>query len=159
MREEIKVIKGSIFKDHRGTLWTSWEKSKKIKLLFNHDKFAISKKKVLRGLHYDHKTWKLISCVYGEVFFVVVDCRLSSKNYLKQNTFLLKAEDNIQILVPPNFANGHLCLSKKCVFHYKLAYKGRYSDVKNQKTLKWNDKRLKIKWPKTKGIIMSERDK
>jgi len=159
MREEIKVIKGSIFKDHRGTLWTSWKKNKKIKLLFNHDKFAISKKNVLRGLHYDHKTWKLISCVYGKVFFVVIDCRSNSKNYLKQNTFLLKAEDNIQILVPPNFANGHLCLSNKCVFHYKLAYRGQYSDVKNQKTLKWNDKRLKIKWPKTKGIIMSERDK
>ena len=159
MREEIKVIKGSIFKDHRGTLWTSWKKNEKINLSFNHDKFAISKKKVLRGLHYDHKTWKLISCVYGEVFFVVVDCRISSKNYLKPNTFLLKAKDNIQILVPPNFANGHLCLSKECVFHYKLAYNGQYSDVKNQKTLKWNDKRFKIKWPKTKGIIMSERDK
>jgi dTDP-4-dehydrorhamnose 3,5-epimerase len=159
MREEIKVIKGSIFKDHRGTLWTSWKKNKKIKLLFNHDKFSISKKNVLRGLHYDNKTWKLISCVYGKIFFVVVDCRPNSKNYHKPSTFLLKANDNFQILVPPNFANGHLCLSKECVFHYKLAYKGKYSDVKNQKNLKWNDKRLKIKWPKVKKIIMNERDK
>ena len=158
MKEEIKIFKGSIFKDHRGTLWTSWQKNK-IKLSFNHDKFSLSKKKVLRGLHYDHKTWKLISCVYGKIFFVVVDCRPYSKNFLKEKTFLLKSNDNIQILVPPNFANGHLCLSKECLFHYKLAYKGKYSDVKNQKTLKWNDNRLKIKWPIAKGIIMSKRDK
>mgnify|MGYP001501151546 CR=1 FL=1 len=159
MIKDIRVLKGTIFKDFRGTLWTSWQKNKKIKLDFNHDKFSVSKKKVLRGLHYDKKTWKLISCVYGEVFFVVVDCRPNSTNYLKHDSFLLKAKDNIQILVPPNFANGHLCLSNECVFHYKLSYKGKYSDVNNQKTLKWNDKRLKIKWPKIKGIIMSERDK
>ena len=52
--KEIKVIKSSIFKDHRGYLWTSWE-NKKIKLNFNHDKFSISKKNTLRGLHGDKK--------------------------------------------------------------------------------------------------------
>ena len=44
--KEIKVLKSSIFKDHRGYLWTSWE-NKKIKLHFNHDKFSISKKKYI----------------------------------------------------------------------------------------------------------------
>ncbi len=156
---EIKVFKSSIFKDNRGTLWTSWQKNKKLKLVFNHDKFSISKKKVLRGLHYDHKTWKLISCVYGKVFFVVVDCRKKSKNFLKSFSINLNAKDNIQVLVPPYFANGHLCLSKECVFHYKLSYKGQYSDVKSQKVLKWNDSRLDINWPLKKGIILSKRDK
>ena len=116
-------------------------------------------KKVLRGLHYDHKTWKLISCVYGKVFFVVVDCRKKSKNFLKSFSINLNAEDNIQVLVPPYFANGHLCLSKDCVFHYKLSYKGKYSDVKNQQNLKWDDIRLKINWPIKKNLIMSKRDK
>ena len=68
MIKGIKVIKGSIFKDKRGKLWTSWKKNKKILLNFKHDKFSISKKNVLRGLHYDQKTWKLISCVYGKFF-------------------------------------------------------------------------------------------
>ena len=110
-------------------------------------------------MHYDNKTWKLISCVYGKVFFVVVDCRKNSKNYLKTFSTILDYKENIQILVPPNFANGHLCLSKNCVFHYKLSYKGSYSDVSSQKVLKWNDKRLKIKWPIKKDIILSNRDK
>jgi dTDP-4-dehydrorhamnose 3,5-epimerase len=159
MIRKIKILKGTHFKDKRGLLWTSWKKNKKDKIFFNHDKFSISKKKVLRGLHYDNKTWKLISCVYGKVFFVVVDCRKNSKNYLKTFSTILDYKENIQILVPPNFANGHLCLSKNCVFHYKLSYKGSYSDVSSQKVLKWNDKRLKIKWPIKKNIILSNRDK
>mgnify|MGYP000067253558 CR=1 FL=1 len=159
MMKSIKIIRGTAFRDQRGLLWTSWKKKSKQKLEFNHDKFSISKKKVLRGLHYDNKTWKLISCVYGKVFFVVVDCRKKSKNYLKTFSMILDETKNIQVLIPPYFANGHLCLSNNCVFHYKLSYKGKYSDVKSQKVLKWNDKRLKIKWPLKKDIILSKRDK
>lgn len=159
MIKEIKIYKGSSFIDKRGMLWTSWKKKKSDKFFFNHDKFSMSKKNVLRGLHYDFKTWKLISCVFGKIFFVVVDCRKNLKSYLKVYTKTIDSKDNLQILVPPGFANGHLCISKKCLFHYKLSYKGNYSDVKNQKNLKWNDKRLNINWPTKKNLIMSERDK
>jgi len=157
MKKKVKVLKESIFKDKRGLLWTSWEK-KKISLNFKHDKFSLSKKDVFRGLHYDSKTWKLVSCVYGKFFFVVVDCNPKSKHFHKVKTWILSAENNISILVPPYFANGHLCMSKECVFHYKLSYTGKYNDVINQKTLKWNDSSIKIKWPKRK-FILSERDK
>jgi dTDP-4-dehydrorhamnose 3,5-epimerase len=154
----IKVLKSSIFKDHRGYLWTSWEK-KKIKLKFNHDKFSVSKKNVLRGLHGDSKTWKLVSCVFGKVFFVVVNNDKKSKEYLKKKTFILNHNKNTQILIPPKFVNGFLCLSDKCVFHYKLSYTGKYFDVKDQMVVKWNDKRLKIKWPTKKNLLFSKRDK
>jgi dTDP-4-dehydrorhamnose 3,5-epimerase len=159
MIKGIKVIKGSIFKDKRGKLWTSWKKNKKILLNFKHDKFSISKKNVLRGLHYDQKTWKLISCVYGKFFFAVVNCKKSSKDYLRVFSTILSDKENVQILVPPGYANGHLCLSDNCVFHYKLSYSGKYSDVKNQKVLKWNDPRIKIDWPKKQKLITSKRDK
>ena len=49
---------------------------------FNRDKFSISKKNVLRGFHGDKKTWKLITCLRGEILCVVVDYRSNSKNYL-----------------------------------------------------------------------------
>ena len=159
MIKGIKVIKGSIFKDKRGKLWTSWKKNKKILLNFKHDKFSISKKNVLRGLHYDQKTWKLISCAYGKFFFVVVNCKKSSKDYLRVFSTILSDKENVQILVPPGYANGHLCLSDNCVFHYKLSYSGKYSDVKSQKVLKWNDPRIKINWPKKQKLITSKRDK
>ena len=69
----------------------------------------------------------------------------NSKNYLKWKSWILSHENGIQILIPPNYANGHLCLSKKCLFHYKLSYKGSYVDQRNQFSLRWNDPKIKIK--------------
>lgn len=155
---KIKEYKSSIFKDHRGLYWTSWEK-KFFKLNFNHDKFSSSKKNTLRGLHGDPKTWKLVSCVQGKVFFVIVNYDSKSKTFLKHKTMILKQGENKQVLIPPMYLNGFLCLSNSCVFHYKLSYKGKYSDVGNQISLKWNDKRLNIKWPQKKNLIMSKRDR
>ena len=69
MLDGIKIFKGNNFKDKRGYIWTSWL-NKKYRINFIQDKFSLSKKNVFRGLHYDEKTWKLISCVYGKIFFV-----------------------------------------------------------------------------------------
>ena len=154
----IKVFKESIHNDKRGYLWTSWKKNKKNKLIFNHDKFSVSKKNVLRGLHGDKKTWKLISCVYGEIFFVVVNYDKKTKNFCKYKSFKLSHKNNQQILVPPNYLNGFLCLSENCVLHYKLSYKGSYYDYDKQISKKWNDKSFNIKWPKRR-YILSQRDK
>ena len=71
--KQIKVITSDNYADKRGLIWTSWKKNN-LNLNFEHDKFSFSKKNVLRGLHYDNKTWKLISCPYGKIFFVVVNC-------------------------------------------------------------------------------------
>ncbi len=156
---KIKTYKNSAFKDIRGYYWTSWKNKKGPRLLFNHDKFSISKKNVLRGLHGDDKTWKLVSCVFGKVFFVIVNYNKNSKYYLKHKTYILSHINRTQVLVPPKYLNGFLCLSKDCVFHYKLSYKGKYKDVQSQYSLKWCDKKLKIKWPFKKKLIMSKRDK
>ena len=155
----IKVFDNSIGKDKRGLIWTSWSDNHKINRKFNHDKFSLSKKNVLRGLHYDTKSWKLISCVFGKFFFVVVNFNKKSKSYLKVKTWTLDHRVNKSILIPPYHANGHLCLSDHCVFHYKMSYQGRYPDVKDQVSIKWNDKRLKVKWPiSKKKLILSKRD-
>jgi dTDP-4-dehydrorhamnose 3,5-epimerase len=161
MLKGIKIFKNSIFYDKRGYIWTSWKKSNKKfkKLKFIHDKFSISKKNVLRGFHWDKKTWKLISCVYGRIFFVVLNCNRNSKSYLKHNNFFLDHKKNSQILVPPSFANAMLCLSDKCVLHYKLSYRGDYNDSEKQFSIKWNDPKIKVKWPINKNFILSERDK
>ncbi len=121
------------------------------------DKFSISKKNVLRGLHCDFKSWKLVTCVYGKIFLVVVDMRKNTKNYLKYKSFILSHEKPRLILIPPYYANAHLCLSHKCVFHYKWSYKGKYIDANMQKSYRWNDPEIKIKWP-IKKPILSKRD-
>ena len=62
------------------------------------------------------------------------------------------------ILVPPYYANAHLCLTKFCLLHYKWSYRGKYFDANKQNSYRWNDPKLKIKWP-IKKPILSKRDK
>jgi len=158
MSFDVKVYKNNHFKDKRGYYWTSWKKNKKNKINFNHDKFSLSKKNVLRGLHGDQKTWKLVSCPYGKFFIVVVNCNRKSRNFLTWKSWILSHKNGLQLLIPPNYANGHLCLSKYCLFHYKLSYIGSYFGHKQQFSIKWNDPTLKINWP-IKSPILSKRDK
>ena len=155
---KIDMIKNSTFKDSRGYYWTTWKKGKFKKLKFNHDKFSISKKNVLRGLHCDFKSWKLVTCVFGKIFFVVVDMRKRSKTYLKYKSWVLDHKKPTMILVPPYYANAYLCLTSKCVFHYKWSYKGKYIDASEQNSYQWNDPKIRIKWP-VKKPILSKRDK
>lgn len=161
--DDIFIIKPPVSYDLRGNIFTTYSKDIYSQFIprdieFVHDKFAVSKRNVLRGLHGDNKTWKLVTCVYGEIFQVVVDNRPESKTYLKWRSWILSDKNNIQILVPPNFVNGYYVLSEKAVFHYKLAYSGEYYDVQKQVVLKWNDARIGIKWP-TDSPILQERDK
>ena len=158
MFKDIKVLNSSVFKDYRGYIWTTWEKKFFKKINFNHDKFSLSKKNVLRGFHCDFKSWKMVSCVYGKFLFIVIDMRRSSKNYLKHKKWILDYKNQKSILIPPYYANAHLCLTDLCIFHYKWSYKGKYIDAKEQKSYRWNDPKFKIKWP-IKKPILSLRDK
>ena len=81
-----------------------------------------------------------------------------NKNYLKSKTFILEHKKPMSVLIPPNYANAHLCLSQNCVFHYKWRYKGKYPDVRKQVSFKWNEPKFKVKWP-IKNPIISNRDK
>jgi len=152
---DVMIIESDIFRDNRGEIYSSYDKSL-LSLLpegmrFIHDKFVISKQNVLRGMHGDSKTWKLISCVYGQVFQAVVDIRLGSNTFKKSATFQLTPGK--QILIPPEFLNGYYVISDIAVYHYKLAYKGDYVDANEQITMRWNDPSLNIKWPQIEPIL------
>ena len=160
---DVVVIKPSVFYDLRGNIYTSFNKNIYRELLskeldFIHDKFAESKFNVLRGLHGDNKTWKLVSCVFGEIYEVVVDMRPDSPTFMKWDAFILNGDDYSQVLIPPNFVNGYYVKSEKAVFHYKLAYTGAYIDAAEQITLAWDNKNLNIDWP-AKNPILQDRDK
>ena len=159
---DVLIIKPSLSWDLRGNIYTSYNKDFYEDFLpggvdFKHDKFAMSKHNVLRGLHGDSKTWKLVSCVYGEIYEVVVDMRKDSTTYLKWDSFLLKGEEYSQILIPPGFVNGYYVVSDHAVFHYKLAYEGVYIDALDQFSINWNNVDLGIKWPCVDPIL-SDRD-
>ena len=159
---EVKLVQPKPFHDYRGEMWTFWEKANEV-LPDDHEfkisKFSRSRKNVLRGLHGDNETWKHISCVWGEIYLVVIDNRKDSVNYLKWDSFTVTDRNHLSILVPPGFANGHLCLSEECLFHYAQSYPSTYVDVDEQDVLKWNDVRLGIDWPTGVKPILSERDR
>jgi len=140
---EVKTYQSDSFEDFRGELYTLF-KQEESDLIFNHDKVSISRKHVLRGMHGDSKSWKLITCLSGEVYLVVIDNRPESINYLKWDSIILSSKNKKSILIPPMFANGHLVLSDEATFFYKWSYLGEYPDVKDQFTLKWNDPNINI---------------
>ena len=156
--QEIKLYTPTIFKDQRGEIWTKWDKKIFKNLKFNLSKYTTSKKNVLRGFHGDPKSWKLVSCIKGEVLNVIVDYRKSSKNYLKFTSFVLSDDNKISELIPPMFLNSWLCLSKDCIYSYDYSFKGNYNDVKNQISVKWNDTDINFNWP-IKNPILSFRDR
>lgn len=161
--KEVYSFKPTVFIDHRGEIYTSYHKEIHDKYLNNkinfiHDKFATSKKNVLRGLHGDNKTWKLVSCTKGEIFEVIVDMRKNSTNYLKWESYILNGSNKISVLIPPGFVNGYCVLSEEAIFHYKLAYEGDYIDAPDQLVVKWDDPRLNIRWP-CNNPILQERDR
>ena len=157
------TIKPSVVNDQRGNIWTSFLKDETEQLLpadlyFKHDKFSESEQNVLRGIHGDEKSWKLVTCVFGEIYQVVVDCRENSPTYYKWEKFIINKENQLSVLIPPNMGNSYFVKSEIAVYHYKLAYKGDYIDADSQFSLKWNDPRLGIDWPNLNPIL-SERDK
>ena len=150
----VKIFEPDIFTDFRGDLWTTWKKDEfSINLDFNHDKVSTSRKDVLRGIHGDFKSWKLITCLYGQMFFILVDNRKDSKTYLQWNSMILDDRKRKLVLIPPGVGNGFLVLSDYSIFSYKWSYSGKYPDVVDQFIIKWNDKRLNIDWPIANPIL------
>jgi len=165
---QVKIVQPSIYHEYRGMITTTYHSDFYDKLLpandrneglkFNHDRYSKSKQNVLRGLHYDDKTWKLISCPHGKLYLVVLDLREKQPNYGKWESFIIGPETGTQVLIPPMFANGHYVMEDNSIFQYKLEYPGEYYDDDKQGTVFWNDKRFNIDWP-TDNPILSKRDK
>ena len=158
----IWIIKPSLSEDNRGKIWTSFLKNELENLLpkelyFKHDKFSYSKKNVLRGIHGDGKSWKLVTCVYGSIQQVVVDCRKESNTYTKYESFNINKNNQISIIISPLLGNAFYVKSHEAVYHYKLAYHGNYIDSNEQFSYKWNDPIFSINW-EAKNPILSDRD-
>ena len=156
---DIKIFNHDVYHDYRGEIWTQWKDGEyPNNLKYNHDKVSTSKKHVLRGIHGDSKSWKLVECLYGELYFVTVDNRKDSSYFGKWEWMMLSDKKRQSILLPPGIGNGFLVMSEYSIFHYKWFYEGDYFDTDKQFTLKWNDPYLNINWP-IDNPILQQRDK
>ncbi len=146
------------FSDHRGKYTETYNedayKKSGIDVNFIQDDISFSKKNVLRGIHGDEETYKLVSCLHGSFVLIVVNNDKKSNEYKKWITFNLSGDDNIQVLIPPKFGNGHFVTSEDAIFHYK---QNTYYNPKGQFTIMWNDPEYNFIWP-NKNPILSKRD-
>jgi dTDP-4-dehydrorhamnose 3,5-epimerase len=148
----------TVFEDFRGTYVELYNEAlyreAGITNKFVQDDISVSRRNVLRGLHGDHRTAKLVSCLHGAFYLVVVNNKAESSQYCKWVAFTLSEQNRLQVLIPPGFANGHLVLTDSAMFHYKQT---TLYDRASQFTLLWNDPALKLWWPAADPIV-SRRD-
>jgi dTDP-4-dehydrorhamnose 3,5-epimerase len=123
------------------------------------DNFSVSKRSVLRGIHYQVKQpqGKLVRVTHGAVLDVAVDLRRSSPAFGKHVAVGLSAEDGAMLWIPAGFGHAFLVLSEEAGFAYKVT---NYYSKEGERTILWSDPDLGIDWPAVEGgAIVSEKDR
>ena len=98
---------------------------------------------------------KFISVLKGKVLDVVIDLRKDSRTFGKHFKIVLSERNSKSLYVPEGFAHGFYAMDKE---NYLLYSSSKYRNKKSEIGIRWNDKQLKIKWPRIKPII-SNKDK
>ena len=112
----------------------------------------------VRGMHYqegEYKEIKLVRCIAGKVYDVIIDIRKDSPTFLKWFGIELSAENKKMLYIPAGFAHGFQCLSDNCelLYHHSAFYTpGRETGIS------YNDPAVNIEWP-IEITVISERDK
>lgn len=162
------LLKPNIFNDNRGYFYESWNKKSLEKLVFENlnfvqDNHSESKLGVLRGMHFQippKAQAKLVRCTQGEIFDVIVDLRINSKTFGEWYGVYLNENNKFQLWIPKGFAHGFLSLKNYSEVQYKT---NEYWDKSAERSLKWDDEEINIKWPlkidkKYLEILTNEKD-
>jgi dTDP-4-dehydrorhamnose 3,5-epimerase len=151
------IITNQIFEDERGSFTESFNLRDIQKIIgpyeFVQDCHSISTKNVVRGMHYQikHPQGKLVRCLFGEIYDVIVDLRKNSPTFgewIGVNLF----HSQRQLWIPPGFAHGFKVISERAELLYKVT---DYQYKEHEKILMWND--LNIDW-EIDNPIMSQKD-
>ena len=154
--KDLLIIKNKRFLDSRG-FFREILIEKLLKKKFPFNVISVSKKNVIRGIHFQTKNTqgKFISVIKGKIFDVAVDLRKNSKTYGKHYKIILSEKNCTSIFIPAGFGHGFAGLEKENIVIYSCT---KYRDKNNEKGIAWNDKDLNIKWP-VKNPIISSKDK
>ena len=159
--EGLLVIKPKVFEDDRGHFFESWSKESfqdiDLDLDFVQDNQSLSKKGVLRGLHFQNPPFeqgKLVRVIKGAVIDVAVDIRKDSDTYGQYFSVRLSEKNKKILWIPPGFAHGFVTLEDDTVFTYKCT---KIFNKESEGALNWDDKNLNIDWG-IKDPLVSEKD-
>ena len=163
------VFTPNIIFDTRGYFYESWNELEfrtalsstgfpREDITFVQDNISHSFKNVLRGLHYQvapKAQAKLIRCIEGEIFDVIVDLRKDSETYLQYGSATLSSVSHRQLWVPEGCAHGFLVISDKCTVLYKTT---EHYSKEHERCLHYSDPIVDVRWPETKNLVVSEKD-
>jgi len=154
------LIEPRVFADARGAFFESFNQKAYaeagLDLRFVQNNVSVSRRGVLRGLHYQwpHPQGKLVSVLEGEVYDVAVDIRRGSPHFGRWTAAILSAENHRQFWIPEGFAHGFVTLSERATFAYQCtALYDREADA----GVRWNDARFAIDWPVAEPLL-SDKD-
>jgi dTDP-4-dehydrorhamnose 3,5-epimerase len=159
----LMVVEPTVFGDGRGYFMETYNDKAfaegGIDAVFVQDNQSMSKKGVLRGLHfqYKHPQGKLVRVLLGEVFDVAVDLRPDSPTLGRWAGVRLSSDNKKQFYVPPGFAHGFLVLSDEAVFSYKCT---EYYHPEDEGGIAWDDPSVRVQWPLCgKRPVLSQKDR
>jgi dTDP-4-dehydrorhamnose 3,5-epimerase len=148
-----------IFDDSRGRFVKTFNvdefKRSNLETVFEEEYYSVSKKNVVRGLHFQLPPFehvKLVYCAYGKVFDVLVDLRVNSPTYGLFESFELCADKANGIYIPKGVAHGFCTLSDEAILIYNVSTV--YSPEFDSGIL-WSS--VDVDWP-TSSPLVSERD-
>jgi len=162
--EDVVVFKSKIIYDNRGSFIKDFVNKEMRKISdfkqIKENFYTSSKISVLRGLHFQrHKQQsKIVTCLKGEIFDVVVDLRRNSKNFGKYYSIILSEKNGLGIIIPKGYAHGYLVLQDSIV-NYKCdeQFYEEFDDG-----IKWDDPEINISWPidrQNSHLTLSNKDK
>ena len=157
---EVLLVEPRVFGDARGFFFESFSAARYaehgIVGPFVQDNVSLSRRGVLRGLHFQHPRGqgKLVSVLRGEVFDVAVDIRIGSPTFGQWVGESLSSENKRQLFVPAGFAHGFVVTSDEALFAYKCT---EYYDAPNERSIRWDDPAIGIEWP-TSAPSLSPKD-
>ncbi|HBA61054.1 MAG TPA: dTDP-4-dehydrorhamnose 3,5-epimerase [Elusimicrobia bacterium] len=156
----VLLIKPERFLDGRGSgseLYKASELRRAgIRETFVQENRSISRKGVLRGLHYQRAPYaqaKLVRCGRGRVFNAAVDLRRGSKTFGVSFCLTLSEAEGTMVYLPAGFAHGFLALTDGAEVLYKCS---REFSAAHYGGLRWNDPQLGIKWPAKKPLLSAK---
>lgn len=151
-----------VFADERGEFLETYSRARYreagIEFEFVQDNLSVSKKGVLRGLHYQAPPFaqgKLVQVIAGCVLDVAVDIRFGSPTFGRHVMVGLSADNHQQFWIPPGFAHGFVALEENTLFAYKCT--NVYSR-EHDRGVRWNDPALSIDWNISDPTV-SEKDR
>ncbi len=157
------VVELDRIEDKRGFLARSFcqKEFKKNGLNFNIVQSSVSynkKRGTIRGMHFQTSPYeeaKLVMCVKGELYDVIIDLRKNSPTYGKWFSIKLTETNYKSLYIPEGFAHGFQTLEDNTVILYQMS---EFYYPESSRGIRWNDPAFRIKWPMDK-FILSHKDK